>query len=165
LTTIIPKYRIELSTTAWFKYYLVKTGTCRGIWDAYMPNKKHDHQSNISSMPKDFRSEIINQIVLDRRRLGWGRKLDAIALSICRGGLTCGWKPRIEEHKYGDLVFWEETNPLGQVKAEFAYAVLHCRWQHDLDMVKPLLKSKAFLRFVIDNGGKIRVWGMEKKEL
>jgi hypothetical protein len=162
---IKPKYTIKLSTTGWFTYYDAKTGNECGIWDPLTPSKKKNHRNEISYMPRDFRKEIINRILHDRGKLGGDRRFKSIANSVYKSGILCGWQTRTEITSQGYLVFWEAPNPNKKIRAEFAFAIMHHRWRNFPGRLKPLLGSDAFLRFVVDNGGKVGIWGVQKKEL
>ena len=159
------KYRIEISPEGWFKYYSTKTGRKYGKWDAFQPPKDENHLHEPSSMPKNFRSEILTQIFSDRNRHFGSRKLDMIAKSIWKAGIVCGWIPSAKAIPHGFLVYWEAVAAKnGKKIPEFGFAVVHGRWRRECGLIKPLLRSKAFLRFVVDNWGRCCVWGVEKGE-
>ena len=158
-------YRIELGSRGWFKYYSAKTGKYRGCWDAFKPNKKLDRYSETSWMPKDFRSEILTRIIRDRKKTGGSRRLELVSKSVVKAGVVCGWWPRVKKTERGDLIYWENRDHKGKIHAEFAFAILHSRWRKNPKMLKHLLGCKGYLRFVLDNGGKVIVWGIEKMRL
>ena len=148
-------YTIKWHRETWFEYFDAETGKRLGKWDIY-----HITEKGRSQLPYQFLNEIKVQVGNARKEKG--RKMEALRLALFKTGYRCGFTPEYDPKR--KLILWTVRRRKG-VKQVVAISALHCRWRKNRYLTKPLIRSKAFLRLIVDNNNRSRIWLMPKREI
>ncbi len=148
---IKPKYQITRvdSVKGWFDFRPIRT--YRGIgksvrWDPYAPTAR-----SLSCLPRDLFWILRKVLVLCTQK--HGKTIEARLSALHEAGILCGFVPRILKNTR--TVIWRAVCN-GELVTMARFQVVNWRWRKSGRKVKKLeirdtLKSKAFLRFVVDS--------------